>query len=103
FLTVLHRMHSGLRPYRDFEFAYGPLMVYMAHGWMLAFGYSMRSYYALICLLEAIQFSALILVMRRWIPNFRARMLAFGFLTVFLFDTLLGLNWNGMRRLLPAA
>src|SRR5207302_4179478 len=52
---------------------------------------------------EALQFSALILVLRRWIPNFRTRMLVFGFLTVFLFNTLLGLNWNGIRRLLPLA
>jgi hypothetical protein len=103
FLTVLHRMNSGLRPYRDFEFPYGPLMVYTAHGWMLLFGYSMRSYYGLLCLMEALQFSALILALRRWFPSLRTRMLLFGFLTVFLFDTLLGMNWNGLRRLLPVA
>src|SRR5262245_24644355 len=63
FLTVLHRMNAGLRPYRDFEFPYGPLMVYMAHSWMQVFGYSMRTYYWLVCVLEALQFSVLILLL----------------------------------------
>lgn len=102
FLTSLHRMACGQVPYRDFGFLYGPLMLYPAWGWSQLFGLSMHSYYAFLALVEGLQFALVAGVLQLFLPRRRDRALAFLLLLPFLFDTLLGLNWNGMRRLVPA-
>ncbi len=103
FLTALHRMHGGQVPYRDFEFLYGPLMLYPAHWWSRLVGYSAQHYYAYLALLEAAQYVLLVAFLQRLIPRFRTRVLVFLALSAFLVNPLLGLNYNGVRRLLPAA
>lgn len=102
FLTSLHRMACGQVPYRDFGFLYGPLMLYPAWGWSQLVGLSMQSYYAFLALVEGLQFALVAGALQLFLPRRRDRLLAFGLLLPFLFDTLLGLNWNGMRRLVPA-
>jgi hypothetical protein len=101
FTTLLYRMHAGQLPYRDFEFLYGPLMIYPAHAWMRWFGYSLTSYYGFLCLQEAVQYGILLLVLQRYLPDFRRRLPAFLLLASFVLNTYLGLNYNGLRRLLP--
>ena len=101
FLTVLHRMQGGLQPYVGFESLYGPLMLYSAHLWITLTGYSSVSYYALLALAEATQFAILLVVLQRYFPTQRVRIGVFVLLSVFLFNPLLGLSWNGLRRLLP--
>ncbi|MGH0028748.1 MAG: hypothetical protein ACQGVC_03085 [Myxococcota bacterium] len=102
FLTSLHRMACGQVPYRDFGFLYGPLMLYPAWGVAQLFGLSMTSYYAFLALLEGLQFALLAAALQVFLPRRRDRVVAFALLLPFLFDTMLGLNWNGMRRLVPA-
>src|SRR5205823_2156867 len=65
------------------------------------FGYSMRSYYTLMALAEAVQFSALVYVLQRLYPRFRDRVWVFAILAALLCNTLLSLNYNGMRKLFP--
>ena len=103
FLTVLHRLQAGQRPYIDFEFFYGPLMLYLAHGWNQVFGYSMRSYYSLIALMEGAKAALILAVLHLYVPLFRKRLATFLIIMAFLFNTLLGLNYDGIRQLLPVA
>jgi hypothetical protein len=100
-LTAFYRMFTNQRPYLDFDFPYGPAMFYAGYGWLKAFGYSMRSYYTLIALAEAIQFGALVYVLQRLYPRFRDRLWVFTILAALLCNTLLSLNYNGMRKLFP--
>jgi hypothetical protein len=55
----------------------------------------------LIALVEAIQFAVLMVVLQRYFPKQWVRIGVFVLLSVFLFNPLLGLSWNGLRRLLP--
>lgn len=100
-LTILHRMHGGQIPYVDFLFLYSPLMIYPAHYWVKLFGYSMSSYYAYLALLVALQFAILIAVLQRFVPRPMTRYAIFLLVSAFLVETLLGINWIGLRRLLP--
>jgi hypothetical protein len=100
FFATLHRMECGQVPYRDFAFLYGPLMIYPAWAWTQVFGFSMVSYFAYLAILEGVQFAVLIGVLQVVVPVRRHRYAVFLLLLPFLFDTLLGLNWNGTRRLL---
>lgn len=101
-LAVLHRMHDGQIPYRDFEFLYGPLLIYPAHWWMQATGFSLTSYYAFYSITQAFGMAALMMLVIRATGRERgAHWLAFLLLFPFFFDTLLGVNWYGLRRLLP--
>jgi hypothetical protein len=100
-LTALHRMDAGKIPYLDFEFPYGPLMLYLAYGWTKIVGYTMVGYFALIAFLAALQYSILWRVLQRFFPTFRIRLSAFLLVGPLVFDTLLALNYNGIRRLLP--
>ena len=102
FLTALHRMDGGLVPYRDLETVYGPLMLYAPHGWLQGFGgYSAVGYYWFLALLEALSFTGLLWLVGRHHRDLVPRWLAFGLLGIFLFNTLLGISWNGARRILP--
>ncbi|MEZ5895809.1 MAG: hypothetical protein R3C40_00865 [Parvularculaceae bacterium] len=101
FLNALWRMQCGDVPYKDFEFLYGPLMIYPAHVWTSIFGFSLKSYYALYALLQAGLFAVLALVLQRYLPQRRIRYVAFLVLLPLLFDTLLGINYLGWRRMLP--
>lgn len=101
FLTVLHRMHGGQQPYVDFEFVYGPLMAYLPYFWTKLTGFSMVSYFSFVALLEAVQFALLLVVLQRYFPTFRVRLAVLLLIGAFLFNTLLGPSWNGLRMLLP--
>jgi hypothetical protein len=102
FLSMLHRMQSGQIPYADFEFLYGPLMMAIGHGWMQIAGYSMTSYYGLLAIMEVAQFVVLLLVVKAFFPRRTAAFATFALLALFCLDTFLGMNWNALRRLLPA-
>lgn len=102
FISALDRMDCGQLPYRDFAFVYGPLMIYPVWAWSQVFGVSMVSYYGFLALIEGAQFALLMGVLQYFIPQRRQRYWVFLLLLPFLFDTLLGLNYNGMRRLVPA-
>jgi hypothetical protein len=99
-LTALHRMIGGQRPYVDFEFLYGPLMLYPAYGWVRAFGYSLASFYTYVALLEALVFAALFVVVWRLVRPRAWRALAAVVVGALLFNALVGPNWSASRRLL---
>jgi hypothetical protein len=100
-LSVLQRMLGGQKPYVDFEFTYGPLMAYLCYWWTRLWGYSMFSFYSLIAVFESVQFVLLGFLLQNYYPRFRDRLLAFVLIGALCFNNLLGLNWNGIRRLLP--
>jgi hypothetical protein len=102
FLAALNRMNCGQVPYRDFAFLYGPLMIYPAAAWTQALGFGMWSYYAFLALLEGVQFTIVMAVLQHFVPQRRYRYMVFLILLPFLFNNLLGLNYNGMRWLVPA-
>lgn len=99
-LTVQHRMLDGQRPYVDFEFLYGPLMAYSAYAWALLFGFSLASFYAYVATLEVLLFAAVVIVLQLLVRDRKVRWLALGVLGALLFNTLIGPNWSGSRRLL---
>lgn len=99
-LAVLHRMAHGQQPYVDFEFLYGPLLIYPAHWWLSLTGFSMEAYYWWYALLQAIGMAALVAVVFRFVPRQRAWWVLL-LLVPFFLDTMLGINWFGLRRLLP--
>ena len=101
FLVALGRMACGDVPYRDFAFLYGPLMLYPVWTWLQAFGFSMSAYYACLGLAEGAQFALLIGVLQRLIPDRRRRYVVFVTLLPFLFNNLLGFNYNALRWLAP--
>ena len=101
FLSAIDRMDCGQLPYRDFAFLYGPLMIYPVAAWSQLFGASMASYYSFLALLEGVQFALLMGVLQYLVPSRRYQYLVFVLLMPFLFNTLLGLNYNGMRWLAP--
>lgn len=101
FLVALQRMACGQLPYADFEFLYGPLMIYPLWGWCQLFGTSMVSYFSFLALIEGLQFTILMALLQYFIPDRKKRYCVFLLLLPFLFNTLLGLNYNGLRRLLP--
>ncbi len=101
FLSILHRMQGGQRPFVDFEFLFGPLMIYPARWWTEVFGFHLTSYYAYLALLEAAVFAALLFVVGRYVPKRSTRWAGFALLAVFFLNVLLGVNQNGVRRLLP--
>lgn len=101
FLAALQRMECGQLPYVDFAFLYGPLMIYPLWGWCQLFGTSMVSYFGFLSLVEGLQFATLIAVLQFFIPDQKRRYWVFLLLLPFLFNTLLGLNYNGLRRLIP--
>ncbi|MEP6572546.1 MAG: hypothetical protein ABJD11_07610 [Gemmatimonadota bacterium] len=101
FFTALHRMQAGQVPYLDFEFLYGPLMIYAAAGWTKLFGYSMVSFYSYLMVLELMVYLMLLVVVTKFVPERRQRLLVFLLLALLLFDTLLAPNQNGLRKFFP--
>ncbi|MDI3337224.1 hypothetical protein QKW60_12465 [Defluviimonas aestuarii] len=99
FITALFRMACGQVPFRDFEFLYGPAMIYSLWWWGQAFGVSVTSYFSFLAVQEAVQFTLLMAVLQLAIADRRRRYLVFLLLLPFLFDTLLGVNWSALRRL----
>jgi hypothetical protein len=99
FLSALQRLNCGQLPYRDFEYLYGPLMLWPA----ARFGFSMTGYYAYLGLLTAGSFALLWVLLCYTVQDRRQRLLALLLLAPLLLDTLLGLNWNAFRRLVPLA
>jgi len=103
FLSVLQRMSAGQRPYAEFEFLYGPLLLFPIAGWISAFGYSLRAYYAFLALVEATTFAALAYGLGSVLPDRRQRLVALLVGVVLLVNDNLGLSWIALRRLLPIA
>ncbi|HSK18821.1 MAG TPA: hypothetical protein VK912_06755 [Longimicrobiales bacterium] len=102
-LTALHRMLDGQRPYTDFEFLYGPLMLYPARLWTQVFGYSGLSFYSYVAILEAIQYAALFAIVWVLVPNRNWRLAALIVVGGLMFNALVGPNWSSSRRLLGLA
>ena len=101
FLSSLARMVCGDRPYTDFEFLYGPMMISPAYYWTSVFGFSFASYYAFVGLLQGSFFAVLMATLQRYLADWRMRYVVFALLALPLFDVLLGLNYVGWRRMLP--
>lgn len=97
FHTVLWRMACGEVPYRDFEFVYGPLMIYPVNAWLGFFGFSMTGYFAFYALTQIAFYLVLVAILQRQIPQAGRRFLAFVLLLPFVFDFILGLNWIAWR------
>jgi hypothetical protein len=103
FVTALHRMHGGMQPYRDFEFLYGPLMLIPASWWMNLVGYSLKSYYVYLALLEITKFVVALAIVQHFVPKGRHRLVIFVAIAAILANPLLGVNYVGIRWLLPSA
>lgn len=101
FLSVLHRMDAGQRPYADFESLYGPLMLYLPHAWSKLTGYSMTSFLSLVALMEAAVFAILAVTVQRHVAGNRARILVFLAMAPLLSNVMLGVSSNGLRRMFP--
>ncbi|MCB2130516.1 MAG: hypothetical protein KDE03_15960 [Rhodobacteraceae bacterium] len=98
-LNAIHRMRSGDVPYRDFEFLYGPLMLYPAYWWTNVFGWSLDAYYSYIAMLELLVMLALSVPVLRHFRNLATRLAIYLLLSGFYFNALLGPNQNGLRKL----
>lgn len=101
FLNVLLRIACGQEPYQDFEFLYGPAMLAPAAATVATLGFSSASYYTYVACLIAAGFGILWGILQRTVPGSRSRVVALALMAPLLVDTLLGLNWNPVRRLLP--
>ncbi|MDX1744438.1 MAG: hypothetical protein R3324_00745, partial [Halobacteriales archaeon] len=102
-LTVQHRMLGGQRPFVDFEFLYGPLMAYSAHGWTKLFGFSLTSFYGYLATLEVLLFSSLTVLVHLFVRDRAMRWFSLAALGILVFNTLMGPNWSGSRKLLGVA
>jgi hypothetical protein len=103
FLNTFHRLQSGLVPYRDFEFSYGPLLLWALRVWGDAFGHTMRSYFWLFAVAEAIQAAAVIALLQLAVPAVRARLALLLVLVLQLANVSLGFNTIAGRLLFPFA
>jgi hypothetical protein len=103
FVNAAHRMLSGLAPFRDFEFLYGPLMVVPLAPWMRLTGFSLESYYGYLLLTELAGWLALLVFLQRVTPAARLRFAILALAAALLTNPLLGLNYAVLRRLLPLA
>jgi hypothetical protein len=103
FLVALQRMHQGQLPYRDFEYLYGPLMLAPAHWFLQLTGFSARHYYAWLAVLEVLVAVAVVRWAQRVVVGRLARLAVVAVLLALLMNPLLGLNYNGVRRMLPVA
>jgi len=97
------RALDGQRPYTDFEFLYGPLVLAPAVAWFRAFGYSLEAYYWLLALVEAATGALLIAGLGRLVPGRRQRLVLLGLAAILLVNDNLGLSWVALRRLVPVA
>lgn len=97
FLNVLWRMHCGDKPYIDFEFLYGPLMVIPLGWWAENFGFSMSTYFAFYVVLQVLFFVYVLWAFQNALPLAHHRYLAFAVILPFIVDLLLGLNWVAWR------
>ena len=100
-LTAIHRMLAGDIPYQDFEFLYGPLMLYLPYFWCVLFGYTLASFYTYVACIEVLVFGLLLFVLQTRIHRFGERLFAFVFFAATLFNPLIGPNQNGLRKILP--
>ncbi len=101
FLSSLLRLLDGQRPYADFEFIYGPLLLLPLAGWTAVAGYSLASYYWFLALVEAATWGAVAVGLGRLIPDRRSWLLALAALAIVLVNDNFGLSWIVLRRLLP--
>ncbi len=99
-LTNIHRMIAGDVPYKDFEFLYGPLMLYPAYFWARATDFSLTSFYGYILALELLVMLLILSRVQSFVAGFWARVGAYLLLASLYFNTLLGPNQNGLRKLL---
>lgn len=97
FINVLWRMQCGEVPYRDFEFLYGPLMIYPAAFWIERLGYTLQNYYWLMCFLQGAVYFLLMALCQRFIKPTWQRYGVFLLLSALILDTILGLNYIGWR------
>jgi len=98
-LGALHRMIGGQMPYRDFEFLYGPLMLYVPWVWTKVFGYDLMAFYSFIALLEAVSFTILTAIVWRLVRDPRRRVFVLVVVAALAFNALVGPNWSVSRRL----
>ena len=101
FLNLLHRMDGGMQPYRDFEFLYGPMMIAPVVWLTQLTGYNTLTYYTYYAVLECAVGAVLVWWAFRRIPKPTERYVAIIVLLALLLNPFLGLNYNGLRRLLP--
>ncbi|WP_420587420.1 hypothetical protein [Ruegeria sp.] len=98
-LTTIHRMLNGDVPYQDFEFLYGPLMLYPAYWWTKLTSFSLTPFYSYVLMLELLVMLALLIAIQVHIASFWGRLGAFLLLSSLYFNTMLGPNQNGLRKL----
>lgn len=97
FLAALWRMACGQRPYVDFEFLYGPLMLWPTWWLQQVTGFSMASYYVVYAVSQLVVVLGVVVLLQRYISHGGHRFLAFLALVPFALDILLGLNWIALR------
>lgn len=102
-LGALHRMLAGDVPYIDFEFLYGPLMLFSSYFWTLATDFSLISFYSYVALLEIIVFLTILRIVQLYLSNVWLRLGAFLLIAALYFNPLVGPNQNGLRKIAGVA
>lgn len=98
-LGALHRMVGGMQPYRDFEFLYGPLMLYVPYGWIRIFGYNLSAFYSFVALIEVASFVTLTALIWMLVRDRGRRIIALLVIGALAFNALVGPNWSVSRRI----
>lgn len=97
-LSAIHRMLAGDLPYRDFEFLYGPLMLYPAYWWVKLTGFTLTGFYTYVMVLEMVVLLAILAPIQTYLRGFWARLAAYLLLASLYFNAMLGPNQNGLRK-----
>lgn len=103
FLSAVQRVIGGQRPFADFEFIYGPLLIVPLGAWLKAFGFALAPYYWFLALVEAVTYVCLLCVLARWLPERRHRLAVLVMVAALVINDNLGLSYLAIRRLLPIA
>ncbi|MBI1250518.1 MAG: hypothetical protein GC189_03500 [Alphaproteobacteria bacterium] len=98
-LAAVHRMLAGDAPFEDFEFLYGPLMLYPAYAWLKTTGYTLENFYAYVLAIELAAFAIIIYLVQARLQNIWLRLGAFTLIAALCFNAMLGPNQNGLRKL----
>jgi hypothetical protein len=102
-ISAIHRMLAGDVPYSEFEFLYGPLMLFPAYFWTLATDFSLVSFYSYVALLEVVVFLAVLRIVQLYLPRSWERLGAFLLIAALYLNPLIGPNQNGLRKVAGVA
>ena len=101
-LTTTHRMMGGDVPYRDFEFLYGPLMLYPTYWWLSLTSYSYENLFWYVLALEIVVLLAVLVPIQKYAKGRLHQVFCWLIIASLYFNPLLGPNQNGLRKAVGA-